>query len=398
MTLHPRATLDQAAGRLWILLCALFFILFLGSGPALAQQHRATHLGNPATRFAEPLETPDDLRRVFLAEPLQEDIAKILRMSGFLGDIGDFRAAVASAAVNELSIAPGTLLPAMSTRVDGQPALLREVLWAGKEAFGAFEFFFNSRGRRYRAVVPKPCSNLWVEEQPGPQLSIGCELPFEVLTGRSVSLCNNVDNLGQGTESSATVALTIPPDTELLDAATPATVLQDSVTWALNDLAPRTRYRLCATFAPKRFGLHTFDSTVVGELTPRIWSRCQTRVYGIPAIQLEVIDLTDPVLVGEEAVYTIRVLNQGSEPLTNIHITGTLEASQVFQSGSGATEVKGDAASFAPAVLPRLEPKQEVLWRIVVQAAKPGDVRFNIELRADQFTRPVTETESTMQY
>ena len=29
---------------------------------AEAQQHKATRLGNPATRFAKPLKKPDDLR------------------------------------------------------------------------------------------------------------------------------------------------------------------------------------------------------------------------------------------------------------------------------------------------------------------------------------------------
>jgi uncharacterized repeat protein (TIGR01451 family) len=127
-------------------------------------------------------------------------------------------------------------------------------------------------------------------------------------------------------------------------------------------------------------------------------SKCASRVYGIPAVLLEVVDLADPVLVGSEVVYTIRVLNQGSQPLTNVRITAALEDSQSFVSASGPSEVKGISGNITTAPLALLKPGEEVLWRMVVKAEKAADVRFAVEMRADQFQRPVNETEATLQY
>ena len=52
--------------------------VILFSARAEAQQHRATRLGHPATRFAPPLVTPEDLRARFRDEKLKPDIAEIL--------------------------------------------------------------------------------------------------------------------------------------------------------------------------------------------------------------------------------------------------------------------------------------------------------------------------------
>jgi hypothetical protein len=61
------------------LLGILLSLVGLAAVPAAAPQHRATHLGNPATRFAPPLATPEDLRALFKDPELRPDIASILR-------------------------------------------------------------------------------------------------------------------------------------------------------------------------------------------------------------------------------------------------------------------------------------------------------------------------------
>ena len=141
----------------------ILFVVGWACAPSYAQQHRATHLGNPNTRFAPPLKTPEDLRALFQNPQLQADIGAILAQSDWQGNQEDLRSAAATADIRELRIPPGTRLPAMSTRKKGQPVLLKDILWAGKKPFEAYEFKFISNDRRYRVVTPKACSNFWVE-------------------------------------------------------------------------------------------------------------------------------------------------------------------------------------------------------------------------------------------
>lgn len=377
----------------WLL---IFWLLSLPA--AQAQQHRAVHLGHPATRFAEPLRTEDDLRRVFLEEKLQADIATIARMSGYLGDMADFRKAVAEAPVTAIEIPSGTRLPAMSTRKNGKPVLLFDVLWAGKAPIQAYEFYFNSLGRRYRVVVPRPCSNFWLEEQPLPRLSLDCRAPEDAVLDRPLSVCGAVRNTGAGPETGAILSLAFPEEVTYLSATEGANPKTERVNWILLNVAPDAAQEHCATFTPRKRGLFTFTTTLEGELTPAMERKCETHVHGIPAVLLEVIDLKDPVLVGGEVNYEIRVRNQGTEPLTRIQLSGGLEDSQRYISGSGSTEILGAETLFNPRILERLEPGQEARWQVTVRAEKAGDVRFRVELLADQIGRPVVETEATMQY
>ncbi len=367
--------------------------------PVLAVEHRSTRLGNPATRFADPLKTPDDLRRVLLDEKLRDDVASILRQSGYLGDLEDFRKALTSADIREVQFPVGALLPAMSTRIKGRPFLLRDVRWAGRKPIDAYEFTFISLGRRYKVVTPKPCSNFWVEEvlpRPLPVLSLNCEAPAEHPLPRPFNVCQQVSNNGDDVEAHTLVSLPIPAGAKLLSSDGQATATQ--IEWMVNDLAPGASHKLCATFLADQPGSLAFTAAAVGERAVQVENRCATQVHGIPAVLLEVIDLADPVLVGSDVVYTIRVLNQGSLTLDNIRIVATLEEGQTFVSGGGVTAMRAEGATLTADPLPQLNPQQEVSWQVVVKAAKAADMRFAVELRADQFARPIAETEATMQY
>jgi hypothetical protein len=131
---------------------------------AEAQQHKATRLGNPATRFAKPLKKADDLRVLLRSDQMKADIQAILAEVGWKGNHEDLDRAAASAEISAVQIAPGTRLPFMSSRTNRKPHALVDVLWAGRKPIDAFAFEFSSNCVRYRLVTPKACSNFWVEE------------------------------------------------------------------------------------------------------------------------------------------------------------------------------------------------------------------------------------------
>ena len=77
---------------------------------AQAQQHRATRLGNPATRFAKPLKKADDLRVLLRSEKMKADVAAVLAEVGWAGDAADLDRGAATAEISAVDIAPGTRL------------------------------------------------------------------------------------------------------------------------------------------------------------------------------------------------------------------------------------------------------------------------------------------------
>lgn len=286
----------------------------------------------------------------------------------------------------------------MSTRRKGKPVLLREVLWAGKQPFTAYEWYFNSQGRRYRVVVPKPCSNFWIEPQPLPSLGVRCTLPQEARLDRPLRVCGQVENTGAGLETQASLTLALSEGGEFTNAEAADGMQAGETTWRIQNINAGERREHCASLVAKRRGPLGIRATIAGDLTPASTAGCETLVRGIPAVLFEVIDLNDPVRVGGEVNYVIKVLNQGTEPLSHIRLQGRLEDSQQFIAGSGATEVAGIEHSFNSAPLPMLDVGQEATWRVNVKAVEAGDVRLNVDLSMDQFERSVSESEATMQY
>jgi len=273
--------------RMNTVLLLLAFSLWSGlTAIAQAEPHRATHLGNPATRFADPLKTPDDLRRTLLKESLQDDVQKILRMSGYLGDMKDFRHAVANAQISELSIPVGTLLPAMSTRKKGKVDLLRDVLWAGKKPIDAYEFSFISGETRYRIVTPKACSNFWAEEQlPRPQaaLTLSCTAPAESAQPNLITLCNTLSNSGELTEPLAMLSLPMPAGAKVKCVSGGANVSDSAqLTWTYENFAPGAKRTVCATFTPTQPGQVVFRSAAAGKQSESVETRCETSVVAAP--------------------------------------------------------------------------------------------------------------------
>ena len=127
-------------------------------------------------------------------------------------------------------------------------------------------------------------------------------------------------------------------------------------------------------------------------------TRCDTQVLGIPAILLETADLEDPIEVGKEVVYEIKVTNQGSAPGTNLKVVCTLPDSEEFVSGTGSTQVQAQERAVTMETMPVLAPKAQAVWRVTVKALKPDDARFKVFVSSDQFQQPIQKDEATHLY
>ena len=154
----------------------------------------------------------------------------------------------------------------------------------------------------------------------------------------------------------------------------------------------------CLNAVSENIGTVSFSGTAKGTCAKPVSTTCTTKISGIPAILLEVIDIEDPIGVGKTEAYHIEVTNQGSATDTGIRIACELEAVQEFVSGSGATAVSGQGRTITMAPLAALPPNEKAVWRVVVKATSAANVRFKVTMMSDQLTRPVEETESANQY
>jgi len=121
-------------------------------------------------------------------------------------------------------------------------------------------------------------------------------------------------------------------------------------------------------------------------------------VEGIAAILFEAIDVNDPIEVGGETTYEIRVLNQGSKAATNLRLEVMLppELQPVAAEGPSHNRVEGNRVVFED--LPRLAPKADTTYHVRAKALRPGDLRTRVQLFTGEMAGPVTKEESTRVY
>jgi opacity protein-like surface antigen len=131
--------------------------------PAIAQEdgtdgreHQVTRLGG-STRFSQPMRTTDDLRAMVQAN--RSAIRSVMMMAGY----GDVSAQLVDgfsvSEVTDTTIAPGSRFLFMALKRGGAPAVLRNVRWAGRDSFDAFQFKITAGGYVYSFIVPKVCGN-----------------------------------------------------------------------------------------------------------------------------------------------------------------------------------------------------------------------------------------------
>ncbi|MBI1372214.1 MAG: DUF11 domain-containing protein [Phycisphaera sp.] len=231
-----------------------------------------------------------------------------------------------------------------------------------------------------------------------PVFAISQESPEKVFLGRTITYCVDLSNKGDATAADTVLVAQLPAGATFVSATEGGTYANGQVTWNVGALAAKGAKKGCVTIKPSAMGDYKVTSFVKGKCAESAQAMSSTKVIGIPAILLEVIDVEDPIEVGKGVDYVITVTNQGSAVGNNITIVAEMEDSMEYVSSSGATKgsVAGKTITFAP--LPTLAPQQKASWKVNIKAVKAGDVRFKVKMTSDELTRSVDETEATNFY
>lgn len=230
-----------------------------------------------------------------------------------------------------------------------------------------------------------------------PALAATATSPDQVLIVRTITYDVGVSNTGDATAGSTKVAASLPANADFVSATRGGAVSGGSVVWNVNSLSAGAGDNFSFTVKPRGSGDYTTNVTAGNDCAGTASARSTTRVVGIPALLLEVVDKNDPVAVGDNVTYEIVVTNQGSAPAHNVKIHVELEDNETYVSSTGDTSnVTGQTVDFTPVT--SIEVGGKVVYQVVVRANAAGDTRFHVEMTSDELKRPVTETESTNLY
>ncbi len=150
--------------------------------------------------------------------------------------------------------------------------------------------------------------------------------------------------------------------------------------------------------APAPAGVAQAGMTSTGGRTLEAKAETAVRAEGVPAIRFEVAATDGVVEVGKEAVYEIRVTNQGTGACTNVVLAAALADGMAYTGSSGPTGVKAQGQQLTIDPIPTLGVKGEAVYRVRVRGNQPGEQRFRVQLTCDQVASPLVKEESTKFY
>lgn len=121
-------------------------------------------------------------------------------------------------------------------------------------------------------------------------------------------------------------------------------------------------------------------------------------VESVAQLLFDVADSADPIEVGSDTTYQVRIVNQGTKAATNVRVAALLPAELEPVEGNGPSKgaVEGQRVQFEP--LARLAPRGEAIYKIRVRGVKAGDPRIRVQVASDEIQSPVSKEESTKVY
>lgn len=172
----------------------------------------------------------------------------------------------------------------------------------------------------------------------------------------------------------------------------------NTVHWVLEELPAKQSGQVTLTALPIEPGEQMLKVESSAERGLSAEQEEVVSVEGVAAILFQLADEADPIEVGGETTYEIKVVNQGSKAATNVQLIAVFPRQLKPRSAHGPTRdsISGQEVRFQP--LGRLPPKGETVYQIRAQGVEPGDLRVQVQLLTDEMQSPVTKEESTRVY
>jgi len=260
-------------------------------------------------------------------------------------------------------------------------------------------------GNAVNRLIARADGNLRVEDQTtiqvlAPQIDVAIDGPTRRFLDRETVYQISLTN--RGTAPAKNVRLTASLAAGLQFVRTNNAGSYDpsthSVQWLLAELPIGQTGTVELVVNPIAAGQQDLVCSVRDDLGVGDEKRLTVVVEGISALHFQVADTKDPVAVGTETAYEIRVVNQGTKEATNVQVMATFPEGIRPLAGEGPVPntVNGSEVLFGK--LNRLAPKGEAIFRVRCQALGPGDQRIRVQILSDDIRLPVTKEESTQVY
>lgn len=233
-----------------------------------------------------------------------------------------------------------------------------------------------------------------------PQLSVNIEGPGRRYLERKATYTVSVSNPGTAPAKNVELTARLPRSLKFVSTNNSGYYDQNlhAVIWSLEQLPAGEMGRAQFTAMPIEMGDFQIQADGKAAMGLEDSREHAIRVEGIAALLFTLQDQVDPIEVGGQTSYLVRVVNQGSKDATNVQISAAVPNGMRPLEAEGPTteQIQDQQIVFAP--IDRLPAKGEVTYKILVQGTEANDYRIRVRMTSDDIATPVIKEESTRVY
>lgn len=233
-----------------------------------------------------------------------------------------------------------------------------------------------------------------------PDLRVGIAGPRTRYLDRQVTYDVAVANPGTSTAYDVQLVTFLPKGLQYISADNRGAYdpRRHAVYWSLAELPADESGTVKLTALPIETGEQKLLVEGSANLNLSAKSDHLTTVQALTELAFSVQDVHDPIEVGSETTYEIRIVNNGNKVATNVQIAAEMPEQLIPISGEGPTKVIVEGQQVFMEALTRIAPRDEAVYRITARGIAAGDHVITVQLVSDEVPTPVQKQEGTKVY
>ena len=233
-----------------------------------------------------------------------------------------------------------------------------------------------------------------------PQLKVALGGPRTRYLERQVTYEVGVSNPGTSAAYDVQLVTFLPKGLKYISADNKGSydASRHAVYWSLPELPAQESGSVQLTALPIETGEQKLRVEGTANLDLAAKFEHTTNVQALTELVFTVKDIHDPIEVGSETMYEVRIVNNGNTVATNVQVAAEMPEQLTPIKGEGPTKVLVEGQRIFMEPLARIAPRDEVVYRISARGIGAGDHVIAVQLVSDQSQTPVTKEESTKVY
>ena len=254
-------------------------------------------------------------------------------------------------------------------------------------------------------VVARADANLVAEDRAqievvAPDLQVGLRGPAKRYLERQATYALSVENHGTASARNIELIAHLPKGMKFVETnnAGQYDPRSHAVYWSLEELPAEQSGEVQLVTLPIEPGEQKLRFEGYADMGLNDSLEKTIRVDGLPSLFFEVADTADPIEVGKETTYEVRLVNEGSKEATEISLQAELSPGlkPLDANGPERSQVNGQQITFPP--LARVAPGADVYFKIRAEGIAAGQQLIRVQVKSREMQIAVIEEENTLVY